>query len=83
MARKAKPGIAEVIKRILSSSRKRQGLTQAQAGELLGKTQEMISAKERRPLRITLGELILMRQLYGFKFAELDAICDEWEAKAR
>lgn len=83
MARKAKPGIAEVIKRILSSSRKRQGLTQAQAGKLLGKTQEMISAKERRPLRITLGELILMRQLYGFKFAELDTICDEWEAKAR
>lgn len=83
MARKAKSGIAEVIKRILSSSRKRQGLTQAQAGKLLGKTQEMISAKERRPLRITLGELILMRQLYGFKFAELDAICDEWEAKAR
>lgn len=83
MARKAKPGISEVIKRILSSSRKRQGLTQEQAGKLLGKTQEMISAKERRPLRITLGELILMRQLYGFKFAELDAICDEWEAKAR
>lgn len=83
MARKAKAGISEVIKRILSSSRKRQGLTQKEAGKLLGKTQEMISAKERRPLRITLGELILMRQLYGFKFAELDAICDEWEAKAR
>jgi transcriptional regulator with XRE-family HTH domain len=83
MARKAKAGISEVIKRILASSRKRQGLTQKEAGKLLGKTQEMISAKERRPLRITLGELILMRQLYGFKFAELDAICDEWEAKAR
>lgn len=65
MAKKAKSVVGEELKNILSAGRKRQGLTQAQAGKLLGKTQEMISAKERRPLNMKVSELLLMAQAYG------------------
>lgn len=67
MAKKAKAGISEEIKNVLAGARKRQGLTQEQAGKLLGKTQEMVSAKERRPLNMKLSELILMAKAYGIK----------------
>lgn len=67
MARKAKGGISDKLKNIISAARKRQGLTQEQAGKLLRKTQEQLSYKEKNMLSCKLSDLILMAECYGIE----------------
>ena len=62
---KKRTGIAEELRRMLSSGRRRQGLTQSDAGKLLGVTQEMISSRERNALKVKLKDLIPMLTAYG------------------
>lgn len=71
MAKKAKGGISVTVKNIICAARKRQGLTQEQAGKLLGKTQEQLSYKERHILSAKLSDLLLMAECYG-----IDVIID-------
>lgn len=63
--KKKKAGIAEELRRVLSSGRKRKGMTQTEAGKLLGVTQKMISVREKNPLNLKLKDLILMGTAYG------------------
>lgn len=67
MAKKAKGGISVTLRNIISAARKRQGLTQEQAGKLLGKTQEQLSYKERNILSAKLSDLLLMAECYGIE----------------
>jgi len=67
LAKKAKGGISVTVKNIICAARKRQGLTQEQAGKLLGKTQEQLSYKERNILSAKLKDIILMAECYGIE----------------
>lgn len=60
-----KRGMGDVLKGIFAGARKRQGLTQQQAGRLLGHTQNTLSYKESHLLGVKLAEIILMAEAYG------------------
>ena len=66
--KKKKSGITEELKRVMKAGRLRQGLTQAEAGKLLGITQEAISRKESNMLKTSIKDAVLLAEAYGVEF---------------